>query len=239
VQRSDAKGLALVVAALFVAFTIHVAESWFNRPVIKKFSMPATATLDFSSPCAAAITVTPAAGQGNITVTAKAKHSGELNNLTVGAATIGHVADCPDNTTLTLNVAVPMGTALMIDDQADTDYDIGGGLGALSINSSGSGDVHAGSTGNLTALLSGSGDLDAGTVGSADLTLSDDGDATLDQVTGNLKAVLSDDGDLKIGTVTGDAALTMSGDGDVTIPKLGGHLTETNTGDGDLHVNGS
>jgi hypothetical protein len=239
VQRSDAKGLALVVAALIVAFIIHVAGSRFDRPVTKSFSMPAAATLDFASPCAAAITVTPAAAQGNIAVTAKAKHRGELNNLTVGSATIGHVADCPDDPTLTLNVAVPMGTAVMINDQADTDYDIGSGLGALSVNSSGSGDVHAGGTGNLTALLSGSGDLTAGDVGSADVTLSGDGDATLDQVTGNLKAVLSDDGDLKIGNVTGDAALTMSGDGDVTIPKLSGHMTETKTGDGDLHVNGS
>jgi len=209
------------VAALIVAFTIHVVESLFNRPVTKNFSMPAAATLDFASPCATAITVTPAAGQGNIAVTAKAKHRGELNNLNVAAATIGHVADCPDNTTLTLNVTVPMCTAVMINDQADTDYDIGSGLGALSVNSSGSGDVSAGD------------------VGGADLTLSGDGDVSIDQVTGNVKAVLSHDGDLKIGTVTGDAALTMSGDGDVTIPKLSGHLTETNTGDGDLHVNGS
>jgi hypothetical protein len=242
VQRSDAKGLALVLAALVVAFFIHVAESLYNRPVVKMFSMPATAMLDFAAPCAAAITITPAAGQSDFTITAKARHKAEISNISTASgadASIGHAGDCPDDPSLTLNIGVPAGTRIMINDPADTDYHIGAGVAALSINSSGSGDVHAGSTGRLTALLSGSGDLDAGDVGNADLTLSGDGDASLDQVTGNLKAVLSDDGDLKIGTVTGDAALTMSGDGDVTIPKLGGHLTETNTGDGDLHVNGS
>jgi len=260
--NADRKGLALVLAVLAVVIVVHVVSTILTRPIVRTWSMPATAVLDFAAPCATAVTITPDAHQGNFSVIAKAKHRGELENLASGAApggstSIGHAADCPDQPTLTLAVTLPPGTSIVIDDPADTDYRIGPEIGALTLVSAGSGDVHAASTGNLSARLAGSGDLDIGSVtGDITANLTDSGDLQIDKVAARTTVLnLLGDGDTTLSTGsagallakldgTGDlsadstrsADLTLSADGDVAIGTVAGGLHAALSSDGDLKI---
>ena len=136
------------------------------------------------------------------------------------------------------------------------DWTAGAVRGVLSLNSAGSGDVHASDAGRLYARLASSGDLSVGNVGSTAVQIASSGDVSAASVTGGLDAAVASSGDLSVGRIDGPVRARIAGSGDVRLKSgrapdvqvqvsgsggldfqgVAGRLQAAVAGSGDVHV---
>lgn len=138
---------------------------------------------------------------------------------------------------ITVNVVVPPGTALLIDDQVG-DSRIGDLNGPLTFKNMQSGKVRAGSVTTAQVGITGSADVVVGDVaGPAKVAISGSGDVELGKVAGGVDVAVSGSGDIKVGAVDGAVAVSISGSGDVEIgPGRADPLRVDISGSGDVRV---
>jgi hypothetical protein len=219
------------------------------------------------SPCARQVTITPdgQAGAG-ITVNATADNQEELDRLQLTNDATPKLT-VPQSfasrcwrpafsvmfkPTLVLDIHIPPGSPLSIDESGEGDYSVGdidaplaadlsgaaqvkaGNVGAFGLEVSGSADVSvARADGPLQAELSGNGALDLATVTASTASLELSGRGSVKIGHGSIgKLSLSGSGvaDVNIGATVGDASIDISGVGSVRIAKVTGNLQKDISG---------
>jgi len=119
------------------------------------------------------------------------------------------------------------------------DWKLGPVHGALSVLSTGSGDVEASTAGDTEIISAGAGDVHIGAVRKLKVSQSGSGDVNIGAVSGALSAATAGSGDVNVGLVNGPAEISVSGSGDVTLAK--GKVTRLKiaiAGSGDVHFGG-
>lgn len=228
----------------------------------RSWTLPGSA-LTVASPCARQVDIEPdSALHGAIRITATKAQAQALAGLRAsgggrvtltgpatqcdgaGACTTTGNA-CPDGWYLLghgrrmmIEIAVPAGTPITIQEAGATDYRIGAVGGTLNATLAGAGDLAADDLAALSATLTGSGDLSAGQVGGTLLaTLAGSGDLSVARAkTSAAKLTLSGTGDAAIGAgALGAVTAVLAGGGDFTAPAAASlQLASTGTGDATL-----
>ena len=136
------------------------------------------------------------------------------------------------------------------------DWTAGSVQGVLSLDSAGSGDVHALDAGRLYARLASSGDLSVGHVGATALQIASSGDVHVASIAGGLDAAVASSGDVIVGRMDGPVHAQIAGSGEVRLqsgyapevkvqvsgsggfgfPGVAGRLQAAVAGSGDVHV---
>ena len=136
------------------------------------------------------------------------------------------------------------------------DWTAGPVRGVLSLDSAGSGDVHASDAGRLYARLASSGDLSVANVGPTAVQIASSGDISAASITGGLDAAVASSGDMTVGRMDGpvhaqiagsgdmrlrsgrapEVKVQVSGSGDFDFAGVAGRLQAAVAGSGDVHV---
>lgn len=227
-----------------------------------RWVLPGTA-LTVATPCAKTVNILPSATlHGEIRITTEHAAAAELAGLSaVGGARVTltgrgtqcdaagncvtHGDACPGGWFLlgrgrrmVIDITVPAGTAVTIDEAGATDYRIGT-IGALHATLAGAGSLSVDNAAALAATLSGSGDLFASKVsGTLLATLAGSGELAIQHAdTASAKLSLTGTGDAKITAGSlGTATVVLAGGGDFTGPDARSlQLSSTGTGDARLH----
>jgi hypothetical protein len=245
---------AAALAVLAWQATAHAASH--------RWLLPGDA-LTVATPCAKTVSIVPSTTlHGEIRITAEHAAAQELAGLTAAGGTqvtltgrgtqcdaagncVTHGDACPGGWFLlghgrrmVIDITVPAGTAVTIDEAGATDYRIGT-IGALHATLAGAGSLSVDNAAALAATLSGSGDLFASKLsGTLLATLAGSGELAIERAdTSRAKLTLTGTGDAMV-TVGSLGAVTavLAGGGDFTGPDARSlQLSSTGTGNARLH----
>jgi hypothetical protein len=240
------------VLAVFVLMSPALGAAAAERDVVldgDRFSI--------GSPCADHVEIRPdPALHGHVAVHASAEHREEIEQLSIdnpdGPAVHRQADRCwtplPEarfRPTLVLQVRVPTGIPLRIEEDGRGSYLIGPVDGPLSVAASGDTTLRAEQTTRLDLSLSGQASVVVTrAAGPLDVSLSGEGGVTVAQAEApSLKAVLSGDGRIVVGAGHADrATLVVSGHGEVRMDATAGDADATVSGVGSVrlaHVTGA
>ncbi len=213
------------------------------------------ASLAIGGTCARQVTITTDPSlHGRVAVAATADHPEEIDRLsfdTEGAARVRPLRDrercwtpTPDGPfmpTLRLQLRVPDGFAVAIDEAGSSQYDIGA-IGTLALELSGAGTIRvAGVSGDATINLSGAAEvmIARAEIDKLDAEMSGAGSVTVSQGRiGTVQVDASGAGTVRVGATVRDAAVEMSGFGSVRFATVTGRLTREVSGAGSVTVGG-
>ncbi len=221
------------------------------------------------SPCAQHVTITPDPGlRGQVNVQAQAEHEEEIAQLRLesrGDARVGvrpggcwSPAQWGFHRTLTIEIRVPMGFPLMIDESGAGSYTIEAVGGPLAVDVSGAGDVAAAAVTTLKLDLSGAGQIDVGQAdGAASIEISGHGKVKVGRAKmpslsadisgagslgvasgqiGSVKLQESGAGSIDLGASVENASVEISGVGSVHFAEVNGSLHKEVSGLGSISV---
>lgn len=229
------------------------------------------ASLAIASPCARSVTVTTDPGlSGRAVLDATATHPEELTELVFTTENNAATLRTRDNScwqdsdgagvdrTLHIDLRIPPGFAVSVDDSGSVEYRIGDLAAPLAVDASGQVTLSAGTVTALELSLSGSGHVEVarvtgalhldmsgstsvsiarGEVAALDLDASGSGQFRFGSGTiAALHVQSSGTTEVEIGATVATAAVDLSGSGDVRIARVTGPLAQNTEGSGQVIV---